>query len=268
MTNEREVKEFAKQRYGKVARASKQAATSCCGSNVKVRTRSPEKEVSEMESMEAVTTRKSMDALQAILTRKSVRDFQEGDLPEEDLRQILEAARWAPSAHNDQPWRFHILRGESKEALAHLLESQDAAKLAVTDREEGVVRSAFRLPEGGVPREAIHLALRQKVVSELRKCGAFVIACNERPGDLEAALGVAAAIQNILLAAHALGYGAVWMRMEFLRRAAQEFLGIGNEEEEVVSVVPIGIPSPQQTVYLDRTRKEPGQIATFHGCTL
>lgn len=216
-----------------------------------------------MQSMEAATTRRSMDALQAILTRKSVRDFQEGDLPEEDLRQVLEAARWAPSGHNDQPWRFHILRGESLEELARLLESKDAAKLAVTDIEEAAVRSAFGLAPDSVPSEGIRLALRQKVVSELRKVGAFIVVCNERPGDLTAALGVAAAIQNILLAAHILGYGAVWMRMDFLRRAAQELLEIADDEE-VVSVVPIGVPSPNQMVYFDRTRKELEEIATFH----
>jgi nitroreductase len=216
-----------------------------------------------MESVEAAATRKGMEALQTILTRNSVRDFQEGDLPEGDLRQILEAARWAPSGHNDQPWRFHILRGESKEALARLLESKDAAKLAVTEAEEARVRSAFGLAPGSVGSEGIRLALRQKVVSELRKAGAFVVVCNEQPGDLIAALGVAAAIQNILLAAHALGYGAVWMRLDFLRRAAQEFLHIANEEE-VVSVVPIGIPSPHPMVRFDRTRKELEEITTFH----
>ena len=204
-----------------------------------------------------------MESMEAVGTRKSVRDFREGDLPEEDLRQILEAARWAPSGHNDQPWRFHILRGESKEAVARLVESQDAASLAVSDAEEARARSALGLPEDSVTSEGIRLAVRQKVVSELRKAGAFVVACSEQPGDLIASLSVAAAIQNILLAAHALGYGAVWMRMDFLRRAAGEFLRIADEDE-VVSVVPIGRPSPNPMVFFDRARKELEEIVTFH----
>ncbi len=53
-----------------------------------------------------------MEALEAILTRRSVRRFLPKPVSEENVKQLLEAAMAAPSAGNQQPWEFVVIRDE------------------------------------------------------------------------------------------------------------------------------------------------------------
>jgi len=58
----------------------------------------------------------------AIHRRRSVRAYQSTPVPSHDVDAILEAARWAPSPHNSEPWRFVVLRSaEPKERLARAM---------------------------------------------------------------------------------------------------------------------------------------------------
>jgi len=59
-----------------------------------------------------------MDILNLIKTRRSVRRFKKYKVPAKVIEKILEAGRWAPSGLNNQPWKFMILEGESKDSLA------------------------------------------------------------------------------------------------------------------------------------------------------
>lgn len=56
-----------------------------------------------------------------LMQRWSPRAFSERSVPEEVLTALLEAARWAPSAYNAQPWRYLVARREESEAFARLL---------------------------------------------------------------------------------------------------------------------------------------------------
>lgn len=53
-----------------------------------------------------------MDVLEAIKGRRSIRKYKEDFLSEEQVTQILEAGRWAPSRGNNQPWKFIVLKDE------------------------------------------------------------------------------------------------------------------------------------------------------------
>ncbi|MFH1901407.1 MAG: nitroreductase [Candidatus Omnitrophota bacterium] len=59
-----------------------------------------------------------MDILDTIKERRSVRRFKKEKIPSEAVKKILEAARWAPSGLNNQPWRFVVLEGGEKNILA------------------------------------------------------------------------------------------------------------------------------------------------------
>jgi nitroreductase len=59
-----------------------------------------------------------MDALKLIKSRRSVRKFSKTDIPDKTLEKILDAGRFAPSGLNNQPWKFMILDGKEKDALA------------------------------------------------------------------------------------------------------------------------------------------------------
>ncbi len=135
-----------------------------------------------------------MEAYEAIMTRRSIRAYTDQPVSEELIRKLLAAAMSAPSAGNGQPWQFIVTTERSLlDALADLLpfgKMLKQAPLAVT-----VCGDAK-----GQPRE-----------------GYWVQDCS-------------AATENLLLAAHALGLGAVW-------------LGVYPREDRVASVRQIlGIP--------------------------
>ncbi len=144
----------------------------------------------------------------AICERRSIRRYAPRPVPEALLRRLLEAARWAPSAHNRQPWRFAVITDEA--ARRHLAAAMGA-------------RLRADLATDGVPAEAIE---RDAVRSYARLTGApaLVLLCltmadMDRYPDARrqghewtmAVQSVAMAGQNLLLAAHALGLGACWM---------------------------------------------------------
>ena len=59
-----------------------------------------------------------MDLFDAIYNRRSIRKFSDKEVPNDDLYKILDAARWAPSACNQQLWNFIIVKEkETKEKL-------------------------------------------------------------------------------------------------------------------------------------------------------
>lgn len=116
-----------------------------------------------------------MDTLEAIMTRRSVRHFTTRPVTEAELEPLLRAAMAAPSASNEQSWRFVIVR--DRERIERLSRATPFARAAASAQLVVVV-----------------CADRPK----LRYPWFWVIDC-------------AAAIQNLLLATHATGLGAVWI---------------------------------------------------------
>lgn len=116
-----------------------------------------------------------MDALDAIMTRRSIRQFSDEPVTETEIDALLRAAMAAPSASNERPWRFVVVR--QRDTLDRLSKATPFAK-PLERAPVGIVVCADR-------REA-------------KYPGFWVIDC-------------AAAIENVLLAAHAIGLGGVWM---------------------------------------------------------
>jgi len=115
-----------------------------------------------------------MEAIEAILTRKSVRQFENKEVEEEKIELLLKAAMAAPSGVNKQPWKFIVVKNE--EAKARIIDVMPYGK--------------YKSPIIIVP------CVRDLEVVPLMHDLAY---CD-----------LGAATENILLAAHALGLGAVW----------------------------------------------------------
>jgi nitroreductase len=116
-----------------------------------------------------------MDTLEAIRTRRSIRQFTAEPVTDEEIELLLRAAMAAPSASNERPWRFVVVR--QREALDRLAKATLYAK-PLQRATLGIVVCADK-------REA-------------KYAGFPIIDC-------------AAAIENLLLAAHSLGLGGVWI---------------------------------------------------------
>ncbi len=162
-----------------------------------------------------------MDTLEAIHSRRSVRRYEDRPVPEELVRKLLAAASSAPSARNQQPWQFVVID-----------DRQILAEIAVVNPNAQMAR---RAPLGILVCGDLGLETSP---------GYWVVDC-------------AAAVENMLLAAHALGLGAVWTgvyprqeRMDGLRRIAKLPDGI-MPHSLVVFGYPAEQPPPQ-----DRFRPE------------
>ncbi len=61
-----------------------------------------------------------MEAFECLLDRRSVRKFREGEIPDETMVEILKAAMYAPSAGNQRPWHFVVIR--SRKTLERIMD--------------------------------------------------------------------------------------------------------------------------------------------------
>lgn len=153
-----------------------------------------------------------MDVFEAVLGRRSVRKFENKPLEDGQLEKLLEAARWAPSAGNMQPWRFVVVTGDgTKRQLA----ADSYGQMFVA--EVPVVIGVLAIPE-----------------ESARRYG-------DRGRRLYSIQDTAAAVQNILLTAYGMGLGTCWVGA-FDDNAVARTLKCGPEEVPV-ALVPVGWPA-------------------------
>lgn len=156
-----------------------------------------------------VTRPQRTDDLATLLqSRRSVRQYRAQPVARDQLERILEAARWAPSPHGRQPWRFVVLtRQEPKLQLA------------------GAMGAAWRknLEMDGQAEEIVNIRL-EKSYQRILQAPAIIIPClyledmdrypdKKRQDDetIMAIQSLGAAVQNMLLMAYDLGLDAGWM---------------------------------------------------------
>ena len=139
--------------------------------------------------------------------RRSIREYTPKNVSEKVLDVILEAAMWSPSAHNAQPWRFVVIRDSAvklklAEAMACRWE-RDLAKDGVSERDrESLARvSVERFSSAPIVIVSCLTMVEMNHYPDKRRL---------RIESIMAVQSVAAAIENMLLAAHAMGLGACW----------------------------------------------------------
>lgn len=143
-----------------------------------------------------------MNVIEAILTRRSMRKYTGQPLEQGELKLIIKAGFYAPSAHNKQPWHFVVLK--DPDMLEKIANEHQYAKM---------------LPQAG--------------------CAIIVCGDKEKeglPGFLIE--DCSAAIENMLLAAHGLGLGAVWCGLHpvtKLTKMISRHLGLPS------GIIPVGM---------------------------
>jgi len=159
-----------------------------------------------------------MELMDAIRGRRSIRRYRPDPVPEEDLTEVLEAARWAPSWANTQCWEFIVVRDpEIKQRLAQTLPEKNPARSAVVEAPIVLAACARRA-----------------------KAGFFKNTPVTDKGDW-LLFDVALALQNLTLAAFERGLGTVHIGF-FDSRQAEAILGV-PAEVTVVELMPLGYPA-------------------------
>jgi nitroreductase len=149
-----------------------------------------------------------MDVFECIRSRRSVRSFQDRPVDDEILRQVLDAARRAPSANNRQNWKFVVVRdAELRKGLAAAAMDQTFV--------------------GEAPVVIVACATK---TDHVMPCG--------HPAHL---VDVAIAIEHMALAARALGLGTCWIGA-FRQEDVKRVLGI-PKSVQVIELLPIGYPA-------------------------
>lgn len=171
-----------------------------------------------------------MDLFEAIHTRQTQGKLKPDALPREIIEKLLGAAVQAPNHHKVRPWRFVVLTGEGRNRLGDVMAASQA------NRKPDLPPEAFDKTRS--------LPLRAPVV---------IAAGVDKPGEgkvieIENVSAVSAACQNLLLAAHGLGLGAIWRTGEWARDArVKDFLGFAPDQH-IVGFIYVGYPEfkPEQ----------------------
>jgi nitroreductase len=133
-----------------------------------------------------------MDVFEAITTRASAKALSEPGPSEEQIAALLYAGACAPDHGRLRPWRFLLVRGKAREQLGDLL------------------ATATRARQADATEDALERERRKPLRAPLIVVVAAVLTAQSKIPEVEQLLSVGAAAQNILLAAHGLGFGAIW----------------------------------------------------------
>ncbi|NLY53473.1 MAG: nitroreductase family protein [Firmicutes bacterium] len=169
-----------------------------------------------------------MDLYQAIRERRSIRKYKPEPVPKDVILKVLEAANWAPSGMNLQQWKFYVLSGGKRDPITasygRLTEKNYPPAGERTEQQEAFLEWAKTY--GGAPHIIVATMPRDE---------------NPRRSKMHLE-SVAAAFQNLLLAAHAEGLGTCWMTGPLGDEAAiREALKLAADEE-IVALTPLGYP--------------------------
>lgn len=181
-----------------------------------------------------------MELFEAIKNRRSVREYKDDPVPDEDLEKIIEMATWAPSGGNRQCWRFLVIEDKEKsKGLADVIrDKSNALKDEYPQHREKLdrVEYYYTLFENAPVTIAI-------IATEYPSLSAELSGAEVQDGiPIGAISSVAAAIQNLLLSAHSLGYGTCWMTGPLIAKEEMEdYLGVGDDED-LIAITPLGVP--------------------------
>lgn len=168
-----------------------------------------------------------MDFYETVRRRLSVRSYKPDPVPEDALNRILEAGRLAPSAKNRQPWRFVVVR-----------DPEVRKQLVPACRNQGFVAEA--------PVVVCACAVEEEAWGGM---GGYWSA---------AAVDVTIALEHMILAATAEGFGTCWIGA-FTEAEVKAVLGI-PEKVKPIALTPLGYPARESTA---RPRKPISEVVGY-----
>lgn len=193
-----------------------------------------------------------MELLDAIKSRRSIRKFKTDEVPENYIRELIEAGRLAPSGTNLQPTRYVVIKSqEAREKLKECTPLPFVAAapvvIACCVDNQSVASSGDRFKELREAQAFVDTPLDGESSSANKRANTMDEAAIKAYLNLNAAI----AIDHITLRAVDLGLGSCWVMM-FDKDKVKNLLGL-EERYDVVALLPIGYPdqSPIQRPRLD-----------------
>jgi len=179
------------------------------------------------------------ETLKTINERHSIRLFSDKPVSDEAINLILQAANKAPSAHNQQSWRFIVITGEKKRQLVELVSN----KANEFPKASSVL---LRMASRSIAGAPVVIAVAN--TGDLIEHGTNLFNIDQQVAyDFFRTMEIqssAAAVENLLLAATSLGLASVWLGILFLIKDEVLTL-LGEPKGEFMAVIPIGYPLKQ-----------------------
>ncbi len=194
------------------------------------------------------------DIIDVITSRKSIRRYKPDPVPDHMIDKILEAARWAPTGENYQPWRFIVIRDpETKNKIGDLSRIGSGSRMTAWYC-QGHMQKRFERIQDPQRRAEVLRFMYSGQVSEFSKQAPLVIAVigSLMEGSVDVPYDLSAAVENMLLEAHSLGLGACWVHAPVATtrdaKKFKEILGIptGMGEYKVLAYVAVGWPAEER----------------------
>jgi len=181
-----------------------------------------------------------MDFFDVVTTQRAMRRLKTDAIPDTVLQKIMDAAICAPSGGNRQNWSFVVVRDQAKRARLGELYREAWGELMKVPYYAGASKEPADSPAGKMLGSARHLA------EHLGEAPAIILACVTLDPGVKANLTTGAsiypAVQNMLLAARALGLGATLTTRHLLyEKEAEAALGLPPGVHSY-AILPIGYP--------------------------
>lgn len=167
---------------------------------------------------------------ETIRHRRTVREFQSTPVPPADIIQILDAARFAPTADNVQPWKFVVIQQRTHlDSLAQVLKSSWNERVsAKADLDEGLRES--------------YIKNGQEAIDRIMTAPVYVLTFVDTSVYPKYALyDGCLAVENLMLAARARGYGTGFFTTYFPEDVVKSFVQ-APDNLQFICATPIGIP--------------------------
>jgi len=150
-----------------------------------------------------------MEIIEGIITRRSIRKYTDKKISDDQINTLLKSGMYAPSANNKQPWHFIVIN--DRKILSKIVDIHPYAKMLI-EAQLAILVCGDELLENG--------------------SGYWIVDCS-------------AATQNILLAAHGLGLGAVWLGLHPREERKQAIIELFNLPNNIqpLSLISIGYPN-------------------------
>lgn len=185
---------------------------------------------------------------EAIRTRRSRRKMQSKDIPDEDVLKILNAGIDAPSGKNRQPWKFVVVRGDSKKELIEILKKG-------VDAQEDIEWKKWAMNSVNIMNVA---PLSILVFNVFGVCPWKEISVDQRFQELVDIQSVGAAIENMALRATDLGIGTLWICDVFI--AYGEVCKWCGQDSQLVGALTLGYPMENSNI---RYRKNIDEVVEW-----
>ncbi|HMQ32743.1 MAG TPA: nitroreductase family protein [Chloroflexaceae bacterium] len=181
-----------------------------------------------------------MDFFEIIRGRRSVRAFRPDPLSRAQIEAVLEAARWAPSPHGRQPWRFVVVASaEGKERLSAAMGDEWRRQLALDGQDAGTIEARFRKSHARITGAPVVIV----PCLYLEDLDVYPDPERQAAETTMAVQSLGCAVQNMLLAAYAQGFDGGWMCAPlFCQPAVRAALGLAATLHPH-ALIPLGYPA-------------------------